>query len=132
VRIFIAAIMIGPLMLIGALPASGQSPAVRSAVPGNDANADRQSYARRAQDDMLLWRERLEALNSTLSAGRSKGLNSAEKDLDAAWTASEVEARRLQTAGAADWALAKQAYEKASRDLAVAWDRIGAENVAQK
>jgi hypothetical protein len=44
--------------------------------------------------------------------------------LTKAWTKAEAASRKLQTVGAKDWESAKTSFEKASRELAEAWDKI--------
>ena len=64
-RILIASIVIGPLMLLGVLPAVAQSPPatgsgtqVQSAA-GAGSTVDRKTYTQKARDDMQEWGRKL-------------------------------------------------------------------------
>ena len=129
-RIIAASIVIGSLALIGALPAAaGQSPlslgsgnAVRIAA-GDYSADDRDSYIRRAHDDVQEWQQKLANFGKrTEAAGKHVG-NAAQSDLNAAWTKTEAASHRLENAGADGWESAKIAFEDASDDLADTWHR---------
>ncbi len=130
-RILTASIVIGPLMLIGALPAvAGQS----TVALGSDApvrltangkpTTDRDTYTQKARDDMQEWQQKLHTFSENAEAKGQEAGNAAENDLNQAWTKAEAASSELQTASAEDWQSAKISYEKASRDLANAWDKI--------
>ena len=46
-----------------------------------------------------------------------------DRDLNAAWIKTNAEEHKLLIATAEDWDLAKVSFEKADRELAVAWDK---------
>jgi hypothetical protein len=125
---FIASIVIGPLMLIGALPvAAGQS--VRSdtqiqSAAGSDSTGDRESYTRKARDDVQEWQQKLHDFGAVAATKGHKDAIAAQRDLDEAWAKTQAEARRLQTSSTDAWASARISYEKASGELAGAWDRV--------
>jgi uncharacterized membrane protein len=126
-RLLIAAI-VGPLMLIGALPqAAGQSSPsgtqVQSAA-GSNAPADRDTYTQKARGDIRDWQQKLHDFSEDAKAKGQQAGNAAENDLNAAWTKTQAEAQKLQTATAAGWESAKASYEKASHELADAWDKV--------
>jgi hypothetical protein len=50
--------------------------------------------------------------------------NAADNQLKIAWAKTQVEAEKLQTASADGWESAKISFEKASRELSDAWDKI--------
>ena len=130
-RILTAAIVIGPLMLIGALPAAAAQSilALGSDVPvrlaaGGDATADKDTYTQKARDEIQKWQKKLHDFSEDMEAKGKAAGNAAEKDLNEAWTRAEAASRQLQTAGDEGWESAKSSYEKASHDLAEAWKKI--------
>jgi hypothetical protein len=130
-KILTAAIVIGPLLLIGALPAAaGQSPpALGSNAPvrlaaGGDAAADRDTYTQKARNDMQEWRRKLHDFSEKAGATGKEAGSAAETDLNKAWTKTEAASRRLQTVGAEGWDHARISFEKASHELTDAWDKI--------
>ena len=133
-RMLTVSIVIGPLMLIGALPATGQSTlALGSGAPvqlaaGADSAADRDTYTQMALDEIQKWQGKLHNF-SEKAAAKGKQLDKAAKnDLNKAWTKAKAASSRLQTAGAKGWASAKTSFEEASRELADAWDKIRPED----
>jgi hypothetical protein len=133
-RILIASVVIGPLMLIGALPAAAGPSAlppdsggsVRMAAAG-DATADKDSYTQKAQDQMQEWQRKLHDFSVKAEAKGKEASAAAKNDLNQAWTKAEAASRKLQTVGAEGWESAKVSYEKASRELTDAWDKMGPE-----
>lgn len=69
------------------------------------------------------WQQKLHAFSETAKAKGEKAGDAAAHELNTAWTKAQAQAHKLQTAGAEDWESAKASYEKASRELADAWDR---------
>ena len=131
-RHFIGSLVVGSFVLMGVPPiAAGQS--VASGAPiglaaDSDSTADRDSYTRKARDEMQEWRQKLHDFGEKAEAkGRASSV-AAKHDLNEAWTKTEAEADKLQSASAADWESAKISYEKTSRDLADAWDKIRSED----
>jgi hypothetical protein len=123
--------VIGPLMLIGALPAAvGQSTlALGSGAPlllaaGNDTPADRDTYTQQARDKMQEWRRKLHDFSEKAEAKGKEAGNAAENDLNKAWTKAEAASGKLQTVGAESWESAKTSFEEASRELRDAWHKI--------
>ena len=130
-RILNASIVIGALMLIGALPAAaGQSPpALGSGAPvrvaaGGDTTADRDTYTQKAKDETQEWQQKLHDFSEKAEAKGKEAGNAAEVDLNKAWTKAEAASRKLQTVGADGWESAKTSFEKASHELADAWHKI--------
>ncbi len=126
-KMLAAAIVIGPLLLIGALPAAAQSTmppgsgaSVQTPAPVDTA-ADRDKYKQKARDEVQAWQRKL---SKKVAARGSAADNAAENDLDKAWIKTEAASDRLQTVGAEGWDSAKASFEAASRELAAAWDRI--------
>ena len=133
-RMLTVSIVIGPLLLIGALPAAGQATlALGSGAPvqlaaGADSTADRDTYTQKAREEMQEWQRKLHDF-SEKAAAKGKQLDKAAKnDLNKAWTKAKAASSRLQTAGAEGWASAKSSFEEASRELADAWDKIRPED----
>ena len=132
-RILTAAIVIGPLMLIGALSALAD-PSISSGTPlrlaaggdttSDDTTSDRQTYTQKAREDMQEWQRKLHDLGASAEAKGQEGGTAAERDLNEAWTRTEAASRQLQTVGDEGWESAKATYAKASHDLAEAWHRV--------
>ena len=105
-RIFTASIVIGPLMLIGALPtAAGYSTlAIGSGAPvrlaaGGDSTADRDTYTQKARDEMQGWERKLRDFSEKAKAKGKEAGNAAENDRNKA----EAASRKLETVGAEGW-----------------------------
>jgi len=128
-RIFIASIVIGPLMLTGALPAVGQSTnAPGSSTPvrlaaGGESTAERDTYTQKARDQMQQWQRKLHDFSDTAAVKGKAAGSAAEDDLNKAWSKTEAESEKLQTASAEGWESARTSFEEASRELANAWDK---------
>ena len=78
-RMLTVSIVIGPLMLIGALPAAGQSTlALGSGAPvqlaaGADSAADRDTYTQMALDEIQKWQGKLHNFSEKAAAKRDRG-----------------------------------------------------------
>jgi Skp family chaperone for outer membrane proteins len=133
-RMLTVSIVIGPLVLIGALPAAGQSTlALGSGAPvllaaGADSAADRDTYTQMARDEMQEWQRKLQDFSEKAAAKGKRLDNATKNDLNKAWTKAKAASNRLQTAGARGWERAKTSFEEASRELANAWDKIRPED----
>ncbi len=126
-KILTAAIVIGPLMLIGAFPAAAQS--ISADIPiklaaGGNLTVDRETYIQKAQGEMQEWQKKLHDFSENTEAKGKEAGNAAEKDLNEVWTRTEAASRQLQTVGDEGWDVAKTSYEKAIRDLAEAWQKV--------
>ena|SRR5579863_441623 len=127
-RILTAAIVIGPLTLIGALPsAAGQS--ISSDTPiqlaaGVNSPADRETYTQKARDEMQEWQQKLHDFSANAETKGKEAGNAVERELNEAWTRTEAASRQLQTVGDEGWDSAKTSYEKASHDLVEAWQKV--------
>jgi hypothetical protein len=131
-KIFITAIILGPLMVIGALPAASQSglgsgASVRLAT-ARDSTAGRETYIQKARDDMQEWQRKLHAFDEKVQAKAVQAHTTAGDDLNKAWTQAEAASRRLETAGSEDWENAKTSFKRASHKLDLAWRKIDPEN----
>jgi hypothetical protein len=133
-KFLFTSIVLGPLMLFGALPAvAGQpTPAPRSGTPtrlaADDSTTDRDTYAHRAQADMQEWQRKLHRVGETTEAkGREAG-NTAENDLNEVWTRAEAASRKLQAVAADDWESAKASFERASHELTDTWHKTHSED----
>jgi hypothetical protein len=134
-RILSAAMVIGPLVLIGALHATaGQSTlALGSGAPiqlaaGGDSTADRDTYTQKARDEMQEWQRKLHDFSEKVVAKGKEAGNATENDLHEAWIKAEAASRQLQTVGAEGWESARTSFEKASHELAEAWHKIHPED----
>jgi len=126
-RSFSAAIVIGPFMLLGALPsAADQSRSFDSQIQvaaSSDSTADRDTYIQSARDKTQEWQRTLHDFSEKAKANGQEAGAAVENGLTAAWVKTEAEARRLQSSSKEGWESAKISYEKASRELADAWDK---------
>jgi hypothetical protein len=133
-KILATAIVMGPLILIGALPAASQSglgsgsgASVRLVV-AHDSTADRETYTQKARDEMQLWQQKLHEFDAKVQAKATTAQTKAAKDLDNAWTEAKSASDRLDTAGERDWSRAKASFQTASHKLDLAWRQIDPEN----
>jgi hypothetical protein len=123
-----ALIVIGPLT-IGAVPAVAQSALpLASGAPmrlaAADPATDRDTYTQKARGDLREWQQKLQGLGEKTETMGKKADSAAKNDLNEAWSRTEAASRRLETVGAEGWKDAKIDYEKASRDLAAAWQKF--------
>lgn len=130
-RVLTAAIVIGPLMLIGGPPAAaqsrlapGSSAPVQSAPVAGSSTVDRDTYAHEARDAVQQWRRKLRDFSKQAKAEGEKAGSATENGLNEAWAKADAASRKLQNVGAESWATAKTSYEQASRELAAAWDKM--------
>jgi hypothetical protein len=129
-RILPASIVSGPLLLIGALSAGGQSTtlALGAGAPvqlaaGAGSTADKDTFTQKARDEIQEWQRKLHDFGGKAEAKGKEAGDAAENGLHEAWTKAEAASRKLEAAGAGDWESAKASYEKASHELADAWHR---------
>jgi hypothetical protein len=129
-KILATLIVIGPLMLIGALPvAAGQltrsdTPVQLAADADTSPPADRDSYNQKAKDDMTSWQQKLHDFNAQTAAKGKEVGDSTSDGLNKAWAQTQAASQRLQTAGDDGWQDAKTSFEKASQALANAWHKV--------
>lgn len=127
-RLLATSIIMGSLVLVGATSeAAGQSMSSNKYIRLADASPSpdqRDIYLQKVENEMQVWQQKLYRFSDRAASEGQKAGTAAENDLNAAWTETEVEAHRLQTAGSAGWDSAKISYENASHGLAAAWDRI--------
>jgi hypothetical protein len=126
-RLLAMSMMMGSLVLIGAMPESvGQSISSNTYLHLADASRppNRDAYMRQVENEMQAWRQKLHDFSDREAVEGKKTGIAAEDELHSAWMNTEVEANKLQTAGTASWDSAKISYENASHGLAAAWDRI--------
>jgi len=124
-----ASIVIGSLMLFGALPAAAVQP-ISSNTPiqlaaGGDPTADRDTYSQKARDAMQEWWQKLHDFGEKAKAKGQEEGNAAGNELKAAWNKADTEEHKLETASTEGWESAKTSFEKASHDLKELWDKIG-------
>lgn len=127
-RIFLASIVIGPLMLMGALPATGgqliSSDAPNQLAVSSNSTDDRDTYIQKARVSMDEWRRKLHDFSEKAKAKGQEEGNAAENELKMAWTKAEAEQHKLETVSAEGWGSAKTSFEMASHDLKEIWDKI--------
>lgn len=119
-----AATVIGPLMLIGALPARALDANAPVRLTGTDDTTDRNTYAQKARDDMQGWQRKLREFAKDSASEGTEAETAAEHDLSVLRIEAEAASRKLQTVSAYGWASAKTSYEKASQDLAETWRKV--------
>jgi hypothetical protein len=129
-KFLIASIIIGPLVLVGASPAvAGQSSALLgSGAPirlaaSDVSKADRDTYIRKAQNEMLEWQRRLHNFSEKMTAKGKRVGDAAGHDLNKAWTKADAASHELESVGAEGWKSAKISFESATRELAHTWDK---------
>jgi small-conductance mechanosensitive channel len=120
-----ALIAIAILTMIGALPAAaGAADTSVQTATSADSTPYQATYIQRARSDMQEWQKKLKDFSERTAAEANRESNAADNDLKAAWAKTQVEAGKLQTASADGWENAKISFEKASRELSDAWDKI--------
>jgi hypothetical protein len=87
------------------------------------ASADRDSYIRKASDDLQIWQKKLQEFGDKTEIQGQEAGRKAKADLNKAWRQTQDDYRTLKAAGAADWSAAKISFENSSRDLAALWDK---------
>jgi len=123
-RRFIAAIIIVPILLMGALAVAVGQPASSQTQAATGAPDDRDSYTRNAQEKIHDWQAKVDDFTAKTAAKGQHVATVAETGLQTAWSKTQTEAQRLQTVGATGWDSAKSSFEKASRDMSDAWDKV--------
>ena len=123
-----AAIVIGPLVLVGALaPTAGQP--LSSSIPvqlaaGTDSTVDRDSYAQKVEDEMREWRQKRHDFDETAETKGKEINKAAANDLSNTGTKTEAALGQLKTASAEGWESAKSPFEKADREQADSSNRF--------
>ena len=124
-KMLAALTLIGPFILTvpaGAQSAPGSSTPARGAAV-SDASAERDTYIRKAHDDVRDWRQKLHEFDVKAKTEGKEADKTAKADLNEVWLKTEAASRKLRAAGAEGWDVAKADYEKASQDLADTWHR---------
>ncbi|PKU23022.1 hypothetical protein [Telmatospirillum siberiense] len=128
-RIIIASLVLGPLLLIGGTAADAgtsvfpiESAPVKIAARA-DSSADREGFVQRARERTAEWQQKLQILNDKAAANGSAAGTAAEEDLHKAWIKIEAASHRLEDASDEEWQDAKTAFETASHELADTWHR---------
>ena len=96
--------------------------ATQSAIPELKAGPQ-DAFRSQVQDEMAEWRRRMQSFDEAVAARGRHTVDASEIRLRAAWDDTELQARHVQAGAARDWLRTKQAYEAASRRMAVAWDK---------
>jgi len=128
-------IIVGTLMLIGALPAAGQVSSLASApaqtgsaatVPspaGDEPAAGKDPYIQKAQEQMDEWEQKFDQLDSAVGTGKEVS-DAAEDALNRAWIEAEATYDELQPAGTEGAPSTRIAFERATQALADAWHKV--------
>jgi uncharacterized membrane protein len=124
---FRVALMLGGIILLGALPAAGQQAppaAPPDAAASGDRSPDHDRYLEKARADLQKWRRDLDDFNARATAEGRADSRAAADQLNAAWAKTQAEAGKLQAAGAEDWDRARASFENSSRDFTQSLGRI--------
>ena len=138
-RILIAPIVIGLIVLAGAAPTAAQSKPEKGtsvrAVTTGDLAAERNNYTNHAQDEIRLWEQKLHDFSIKRKTDASEKQMSASKDLDSAWAETQTAWTQLVhvglnvgTAGPNAWTSAQGDFQTASQKLAAAWQKANPED----
>jgi hypothetical protein len=113
-------------LLIAASPAVGQTflpyasgPPLHLAAGSFDAKKD--AYMQKAKTEMLEWQQKLKDFGETADARGQEAATATKNGLQLAWSKTQAESRKLETASAEGWESAKSSYEKASQSLKDSW-----------
>jgi hypothetical protein len=130
-RILIAPLLIGTLVLAGASPAAAQSKPGSDqtgvsvgVAPTRDAAAERESNTQKSQAEVRIWQQKLHDFDAKAQVKATEAQASASKDLDDAWAETKTASGRLETAGEQDWDSAKVEFKTASDKLAASWHKV--------
>lgn len=110
-RLFAAALIIGSLLLIGGVPAAGES------------TADRDAYTEKARENIQAWQGKLRDFNAQAETKARETGKAVDSELNVAWSKAAAASRRLQLMGADGWEGTKVTFEQAHRELLEAWRR---------
>ncbi len=130
-KMFVRTIIVASFALMGAwsaaanlAPPEPRPPEVTTAEAG-PSNSERGAYTERAREHMQQWRVKLD--RESAKTGSSAARKAASQELDNAWSKVREAPARLETAGAADWEMAKFSFRKSSDELAATWSKARAE-----
>ncbi len=96
-----------------------------SSLAAADLPSDRDTYTRKADDDMRTWQQKMHDFGETTEVEGKQVGKSARDGLATAWTNTQIESRKLRDATAEGWQAAKHGFERASHNLSEAWDKRG-------
>jgi hypothetical protein len=133
-KLLIRSFVIGSIIVTGALPASADlapaepRPAAQVEMAESGATTtDRATYAEKAHAEVQEWRVKLDQFVESAKTRSKEARKTASDDLNKAWTKTKDAAARLETAGTADWEIAKASFQNASDELAAKWAKLRAE-----
>lgn len=127
------ALALGSLLITGVLPAAA---ALRAPLPALTADVkiapdvqlaavdsnERREYTARLREEMREWRQKMHDIGDRAEMKAHKVSRATRKQLDAAWSRTQAEARHLERATSRGWDKAKDAYERAKDNLRTAWN----------
>lgn len=128
-NIVISSLVIGPLLLIGGLPAHADTHAsslgagVIQIAASADATTDKDSFLQKAHEKTAEWRQKLQDLGDKAEAKGKAAGTATEDDVHKAWHKVEAASNRLETASSEEWQDAKAAFETASHEMANTWHK---------
>jgi hypothetical protein len=130
-KIVLAALVVGPLVLAGAaqaeVPLSNPSLVSSSALHLVAAanQADRKTYVRKKDAQMEEWRSKIGHFAERTQANATAAGDAASHEIQGAWSHVEQASATLDAVGEDGWDNAKEAFEQASHDLEATWARVG-------
>jgi hypothetical protein len=130
-KILLAALVVGPIVLAGAAqaevtpsnPLRGSASTIHLAAAENPV--DRKTYVQTKDAGMAQWRSRIDAFAARTQAKATAADQAVSGEIQGAWSHVERASSALDAAGVDGWDNAKAAYERASQDMEATWARIG-------
>lgn len=118
-------LLIAPLALACTTPAFAENGLRQMAniQIADAAPVDHSSYAQQAEQKTREWRGKLDDFNQKAKVKGTAAAQAASDDLDKTWAKVKETSAKLQTAGAADWASARTAFESATQALSDSWTK---------
>src|ERR1700733_1094251 len=101
--------LIAPLMQAvsaGAQPTPGSSNPPPRGAAASDTAADRDTYTRKAHDEVRDWQQKLHEFDVKTETAGKEADKAAKADLSEAWRKTEAASRKLRAAGAEGWDVA--------------------------
>lgn len=126
-KMLIAPLAAGSLLVFGTLPALAAAPAVHDRIQVADTSdfaAKKDEYVKKSNDDMQIWQKRVHDFGEKAKSDGQKAGDAAKVQLDRAWRDTKAASVKLQEAGEDGWASARSAYERASAKLRSVWHDV--------
>jgi hypothetical protein len=121
-----AALLTAAALLCGLPPAPLAQPAPAATPVALSAAGQRDIYMMKSEEELDEWQARLLRFCEEAKLQARADTGAIRNELLTALEKAEARASRLQTAGAERWDDARIAYEQATSELAVTWDKVQA------